>query len=138
MTGQLDIIHLHHLVILALTNQRPVLYTLQIIAYSVTVHAFQLRHKPGGAIDRERDPHYIDCMTDKTETTGIGEEIDRLESQLELLLDTVDRLLKENRSLRAQQETLTTERANLLEKHDMVRTRVEGMITRLKSMENGA
>jgi cell division protein ZapB len=77
-------------------------------------------------------------MTDKPETTGIGEEIDRLESRVGLLLDTIERLQKENRSLRAQQETLTTERANLLEKHDMVRTRVEGMITRLKSMENGA
>jgi cell division protein ZapB len=91
-----------------------------------------------GGIDRGQDPHYIDCMTDKSETTGIGEEIDRLESRVELLLDTIERLQKENRSLRAQQDTLTTERANLLEKHDMVRTRVEGMITRLKSMENGA
>jgi cell division protein ZapB len=91
-----------------------------------------------GAIDRGQDPHYIDCMTDKPEKTGIGEEIDRLESRVELLLNTIERLQKENSSLRAQQETLTTERANLLEKHDMVRTRVEGMITRLKSMESGA
>ena len=90
-----------------------------------------------GAIDRGQDPHYIDCMADKSETTGLGEEIDRLESRVGLLLDTIERLQKENSSLRAQQETLTTERANLLEKHDMVRTRVEGMITRLKSMENG-
>ena len=92
----------------------------------------------GGAIDRGREPHYIDCMTDKTEKTAIGEEIDRLEAHVDVLLDTIDRLQKENRSLRTQQDSLTTERANPLEKHNMVRTRVEGMITRLKSMENGA
>jgi cell division protein ZapB len=89
-------------------------------------------------IDRKREAHYIECMTEKTETTNLGEEVDRLEAQVGQLLDTVDRLQRENRSLRAQQESLTTERANLLEKHDMVRTRVEGIITRLKSMENGA
>ena len=86
----------------------------------------------GRPIDRKREAHYIECMTEKTETTNLGEEVDRLESQVGQLLDTVDRLLRENRSLRAQQESLTTERANLLEKHDMVRTRVEGIITRLK------
>jgi cell division protein ZapB len=92
----------------------------------------------GRGIDRKREAHYIERMKKKTETTGLGEEVDRLEAQVGQLLETVDRLLKENRSLRAQQESLTTERANLLEKHDMVRTRVEGIITRLKSMENGA
>ena len=91
-----------------------------------------------GAIDREQEAHYIDCMTDKPETPDIGQEVERLEGQVELLLNTVDRLMKENRSLRDQQDTLSTERANLLEKHDMVRNRVEGIITRLKSMENGA
>jgi len=89
-------------------------------------------------IDRKQEAHYIDCMINKPETPGIGQEIDRLEKQVGILLDTVDRLQKENRSLRAQQDTLSTERANLLEKHDMVRTRVEGIITRLKSMESGA
>lgn len=95
-------------------------------------------HPDCGAIDRKREAHYIDCMTDKAETPGIGQEMERLEGQVEFLLDTLDRLLKENRSLRAQQDTLSTERANLLEKHDMVRTRVDSIITRLKSMENGA
>ena len=77
-------------------------------------------------------------MTEKLETPDIAQELERLEGQVGFLLDTVDRLLKENRSLRTQQDSLTTERANLLEKHDLVRTRVEGMITRLKSMESGA
>ena len=77
-------------------------------------------------------------MTEKTENLNLAEEVTRLESQVGHLLETVERLVKENRSLRNQQESLTMERANLLEKHDMVRSRVEGIITRLKSMETGA
>ena len=51
---------------------------------------------------------------------------------------TVERLTKENRSLRAQQDSLSTERALLIERHDLVRNRVEAIVTRLKSLETGA
>ena len=53
----------------------------------------------GRPIDRKREPHYIERMEEKTETTGLGEEVDRLEAQVGQLLDTVDRLLRENLSL---------------------------------------
>jgi uncharacterized protein (TIGR02449 family) len=43
--------------------------------------------------------------------------------------------MKENQSLRAQQESHTTERATLIERHDLVRNQVEAMVTRLKSLE---
>jgi cell division protein ZapB len=46
--------------------------------------------------------------------------------------------VKENHSLRSQQESLATERAGLLEKHDQVRNRVDAIVTRLKSLETGA
>jgi cell division protein ZapB len=92
----------------------------------------------GPDIDRNLQPHYIACMAKKTETSIFGQEVERLEQQLEALLTTIDRLVKENRSLRTQQETLTVERATLLEKHDLVRHRVEGIVTRLKSLETGA
>ena len=58
--------------------------------------------------------------------------------QVSNLLELLNRLTKENRSLRAQQELLATERAGLLEKHDQVRNRVDAIVTRLKSMETGA
>ena len=64
-------------------------------------------------------------------------ELVRLEEQVNNLLRLLDRLTKENRSLRAQQETLATERAGLLEKHDQVRNRVDAIVTRLKSLETG-
>jgi len=40
--------------------------------------------------------------------------------------------------LRNQQDSLVSERANLIEKNEMARTRVEAMINRLKAMEQGA
>ena len=64
-------------------------------------------------------------------------ELIHLEEQVSKLLELIDRLTKENRSLRAQQESLATERAGLLEKHDQVRNRVDAIVTRLKSLETG-
>ena len=76
-------------------------------------------------------------MTNETTTSPIDLELTRLEAQVAGLLETIERLSKENRSLRAQQDTIANERANLLEKHDQVRNRVDAIVTRLKSMETG-
>ena len=64
-------------------------------------------------------------------------ELARLEEHVSELLQLVEALAKENGSLRAQQDALTAERAGLLEKHDQVRTRVDAIVTRLKSLETG-
>lgn len=88
-------------------------------------------------IDHKVQPHYIEQMNEKTETSMIEQEILHLEQQVENLLTTIKRLRKENQSLRTQQDLMATERAALLEKHDSVRGRVEGIVTRLKSLETG-
>jgi cell division protein ZapB len=64
-------------------------------------------------------------------------DLDTLERQVEELIRTCQRLREENASLRARQENLVTERAELIEKTELARSRVESMITRLKSMEEG-
>jgi cell division protein ZapB len=64
-------------------------------------------------------------------------ELSRLEAKIDDLLKTIERLSMENRSLRTQQDTLATERASLIERHDLVRNRVEAIVTRLKSLETG-
>jgi cell division protein ZapB len=64
------------------------------------------------------------------------EELQSLETQLQELLNLCERLKTENKSLRSQQDTLVTDRANLIEKNEKARTRVEAMISRLKAMEN--
>lgn len=91
----------------------------------------------GHNIDQNGQAHYIASMTKKSGPSVFDQEVIRLEELVERLLSTIDRLVKENRSLRVQQESLTSERAALIEKHDMVRNRVEGIVVRLKSMETG-
>jgi cell division protein ZapB len=76
-------------------------------------------------------------MTKKTTPSEIDLELTHLEEQVTGLLETVERLSQENRSLRTQQDAMANERANLLEKHDKVRTSVDGIVTRLKSLETG-
>ena len=54
------------------------------------------------------------------------------------LVTMVTQLREENRALRQRLDSLTSERATLLQKNEQVRTRVEAMIGRLKAMEHGA
>lgn len=58
-----------------------------------------------------------------------------LEQRVNDLIDTVDVLKNENTNLRHQQHHLMTERSQLIEKTELARTRVEAMISRLKSLE---
>jgi cell division protein ZapB len=57
--------------------------------------------------------------------------------RVEQLITLAQRLAEENRSLRQSQEQLMSERANLLAKNEQARSRVEAMINRLKSLEQG-
>ncbi len=59
----------------------------------------------------------------------------KLEGQIDALIDTVQQLKQENSSLRHQQDQLKSERSQLIEKTELARNRVEGMITRLRSLE---
>ena len=67
---------------------------------------------------------------DTLETTALEEKIDRL-------IRICERLEDENRALRDQQNSLIAERATLVEKSELARSRVEAMITRLRGMEAG-
>jgi cell division protein ZapB len=65
-------------------------------------------------------------------------QLQRLEQRIDELLLVCQRLKDENLALRSQQQALAAQRASLIDKHDMARSRVEAMINRLKSMERGA
>lgn len=73
-----------------------------------------------------------------TSAHPLESELLRLETRLEEIVRVCDQLREENRSLKARQETLITERAGLLQKNEMVRGRVEAMIGRLKAMESSS
>ena len=65
-------------------------------------------------------------------------DLQRLEAQLEQLIRAFARLQEENRVLRVQQNQLIAERAELIEKTEVARSRVEAMIGRLKSLETSS
>ncbi|MDD1614990.1 MAG: hypothetical protein CG439_62 [Methylococcaceae bacterium NSP1-2] len=65
-------------------------------------------------------------------------ELKDLEDKLDQLIAQYQSVKNENNSLKSKQEVLVMEKAKLLEKTTLARTRVEAMITRLKEMEQGS
>ncbi len=65
-------------------------------------------------------------------------EFKTLENKLDQLVKKYTDVKNENSSLKIKQETLAQEKAQLLEKTTLARTRVEAMITRLKAMEHSS
>lgn len=76
-------------------------------------------------------------MSDTTRTQ-LELELTRLTKRIDELLAILEHLRDENRALRARHESLAGERASLVHKNEQVRTRVEAMIGRLKTLEHGA
>jgi len=89
------------------------------------------------AIDSGQTRDYIACMAENINAT-FEHELKRLEKRVNALVRVCDQLQDENRSLKQRQDVLASERANLLQKNEQVRARVEAMIGRLKAMEQGS
>ena len=70
--------------------------------------------------------------------THLSLELKDFEDNLDQLIDKYQTIKNENRSLKSKQEIMVQEKAQLLEKTTLARTRVEAMITRLKAMELGS
>ena len=70
--------------------------------------------------------------------TPVETELHRLEQRVDMLVTLLAQLREENRALRLRQDSFSTERAGLLQKNEQVRARVEAMIGRLRTMEQGA
>ncbi len=81
---------------------------------------------------------YISWMASESGNERFDVELKRLEKRLDELVLICKQLQEENESLRVRQESLTAERAELLQKNEQVRGRVEAMITRLKAMEQAS
>lgn len=65
-------------------------------------------------------------------------ELQSLETKLDVLIDRYKHIKVENVSLKIKQDTLVREKAKLLEKTTLARTQVEAMINRLKAMEQNS
>ena len=66
------------------------------------------------------------------------DDLRQLEQRIDELIDTVGSLKTENSSLRNQKDKLVTERSQLIEKTEMARSRVEAMLSSLRSLELGS
>jgi cell division protein ZapB len=64
-----------------------------------------------------------------------AEQFRALEHQIDQLIYRSHQLEKENKSLRQQEVGWKKERAKLIDKNELARTRVEAMIHRLKALE---
>ena len=71
-------------------------------------------------------------------TNDTQRQLQDLSLRIDRLLELTRRLGEENLRLRQSQEQLIGERAQLLGKNELARSRVEAMITRLKSLEQNA
>ena len=63
------------------------------------------------------------------------EEVLSLEQSIQTALELINRYEIENKALKTKMESLTHEKALLLQKNDQARTRLESMISRLKALE---
>ena len=70
-------------------------------------------------------------MENKTE-----QDLKQLEAYVDELIVVCERLGKENRALRVEQQAHIAERASLMEKHESANAKIEEMIERLKSIED--
>lgn len=77
-------------------------------------------------------------MGESSAKIPVENELKKLERRVDDLVTIVTQLKEENRALHQRQDALTSDRANLLQKNEQVRARVEAMIGRLKAMEHGA
>ena len=86
-------------------------------------------------IDPKWLPLYIHVMTAEKPTQTVDIELKKLEHRVDELIHICNQLTEENRSLRDQKDILHNDRNLLMKKNEQVKTRVEAMIMRLKSME---
>lgn len=62
-------------------------------------------------------------------------DLQSLKAKLELLIQRVEQLKAHNRLLLGNENAWREERAHLIEKNEMARTKVEAMISRLRALE---
>ena len=63
-------------------------------------------------------------------------DLETLERKVNELIELCSTLARENRALRTQQNNWSMERARLIEKNELAKSKVEAMIGRLKSLEH--
>ena len=63
------------------------------------------------------------------------QQLEQLAEEVQLLADLCARLKSDIQTLQEQNQSLSRERSDLIEKNELARSRIEAMIVRLKAME---
>ncbi len=79
--------------------------------------------------------HNFNVDSEMTDSNRDNMDLAALEARVDELIRTVGQLTTENSALKNQQVNLVTERAALIDKTEQARSRIESMISRLRSME---
>lgn len=80
--------------------------------------------------------HINDDILVSESQNPLDQQWTNLERQVHELIELTNTLTRENKALRTQQSNWTGERAKLIEKNELAKSRVESMITRLKALEH--
>ena len=89
------------------------------------------------ALTRATTHSILGRMNANDQNSSTELDLKRLETQVDELIRTISRLNEENSNLRGKQQELMSERAELIEKTELARSRVEAMISRLRAIETG-
>ena len=76
-------------------------------------------------------------MEDKPATEAPGASWEALEDKIDRIIDLNRRLASENKALREAQRNWSVERAELVRRNELAKSRIEAMIGRLKSLADG-
>lgn len=104
----------------------------------ITLTCPRLKATYRGAVDRLTAHAYSDRMAGEYHFQSSEADLKRLEHWVDELIRTCRRLKLENRELRAERDTLSQERDELVERTQAARTQVETILERIKSMEQGS
>ena len=77
--------------------------------------------------------HYAHSQVRKEPMSSPGLAL--LEEKIDALIELCESLATENQALKAKQQSLTADRAKLIERNELAKSRVESMINRLKALE---
>jgi len=76
-------------------------------------------------------------MSDEPQQDSPVNALETLEERLGEVIQLCEQLREENRQLREQNATVLAERARLLEDNERARSKVEAMLERIRTMEQG-
>lgn len=75
-------------------------------------------------------------MSKQTPPPQFSQQVLQLETQVETLLNLLDKMAEENRRLKNREKQLIAEQSELVHKTDTVRDQIETMLGRLNALEN--